>query len=330
LRAEGRLGLLAQALVSQAWAGFFLGNWNVAGPAAAEAGRLARETGQPRWAAAADLVDATLAALRGDYDRSESMTDEAERLLLPMVAHPTLAFARLARGLAALGRAQHADAYDNLRRMFDPADIAYHPFVRCWAIGDLAEAAARSGHGPQVRPLVEELAEAARSSRSPLLQVSVAYARTQLADDAQAAAYFDDAFAVDMSMWPLHRARLLLAYGSWLRRQRRIAESRTPLRAARELFDALGALPWGERARQELRASGETSQRRTPEALEQLTAQELQIAQMAADGLTNREIGQKLYLSHRTVGSHLYRLFPKLGVSSRSQLRTLLESAPSA
>jgi DNA-binding NarL/FixJ family response regulator len=78
---------------------------------------------------------------------------------------------------------------------------------------------------------------------------------------------------------------------------------------------------WGERARQELRASGETSRRRTPDAWDELTPQELQIAQLAAAGLTNREIGERLYLSHRTIGSHLYRIFPKLGVTSRSELR---------
>ena len=78
---------------------------------------------------------------------------------------------------------------------------------------------------------------------------------------------------------------------------------------------------WGERARQELRASGETSRRRTPDAWDELTPQELQIAQMAAAGLTNREIGERLYLSHRTIGSHLYRIFPKLGITSRAELR---------
>ena len=146
LRAQGRLGLLAQALVSQAWAAVFLGNWDVATSAADEAGRLARETAQPRWAAAGDLAEATLAALRGDYDAADSLAAEAERLLLPMIAHPTLAFVQLARGLAALSRGAHSDAYEHLRRMFDPTDGAYLTFVRFWVIGDLAEAAARGGH----------------------------------------------------------------------------------------------------------------------------------------------------------------------------------------
>jgi DNA-binding NarL/FixJ family response regulator len=115
----------------------------------------------------------------------------------------------------------------------------------------------------------------------------------------------------------------------WLRRQRRGADARGLLRAARETFDALGAVPWGQLARQELRATGETSRGRTPDVLEQLTPQELQIAQMAASGLSNREIGQTLYLSHRTIGSHLYRIFPKLRVASRSELRDALPDAES-
>src|SRR4029077_2334173 len=106
----------------------------------------------------------------------------------------------------------------------------------------------------------------------------------------------------------------------WLRRQRRVAESRAPLRAARDSFDALALDGLAETARDELRASGEASRGRAPHARDRLTPQEFQIAQLAADGLSNREIGQQLYLSHRTVGSHLYRIFPKLGISARAQL----------
>jgi DNA-binding NarL/FixJ family response regulator len=103
-----------------------------------------------------------------------------------------------------------------------------------------------------------------------------------------------------------------------------MANSRAPLRVALETFEALGVAPWPLRARQELRASGEVRRARTVDARDQLSPQELQIAQLAADGLSNREIGQRLYLSHRTVGAHLYRLFPKLGITSRSQLHAAL------
>jgi DNA-binding CsgD family transcriptional regulator len=160
-----------------------------------------------------------------------------------------------------------------------------------------------------------------------MLHLNVRYARAVLADGDAAAPLFDAALAADLSAWPLARARLLLAYGTWLRRQRRNADARGPLRAARDGFDALGATHWGQRAREELRASGEASRRRAVFARDQLTPQELQIATLAARGLTNREIGQHLYLSHRTVGSHLYRAFPKLGITARSQLsEALLET----
>jgi DNA-binding CsgD family transcriptional regulator len=133
----------------------------------------------------------------------------------------------------------------------------------------------------------------------------------------------------DLRRWPFQRARILLAQGRWLRRQRRIAESRGPLRLARDGFDALGCAAWGDQARRELRASGESSRRRDPAARDELTAQELQIAQLAAEGLSNREIGQRLYLSHRTVGTHLYRIFPKLGITARGELSSAL-AAPTA
>ena len=106
--------------------------------------------------------------------------------------------------------------------------------------------------------------------------------------------------------------------------QKRHGQTRSPLRSARDTFDALGAIQWAERARRELRAAGETSRRREPEAWDNLSAQEIQIATMASEGLSNREIGRKLYLSHRTVGSHLYRTFPKLGITSRVQLASAL------
>jgi DNA-binding NarL/FixJ family response regulator len=111
-----------------------------------------------------------------------------------------------------------------------------------------------------------------------------------------------------------------------LRRRRRSAESRGPLREATDLFDALGATRWSERARQELRATGEKIGPRAIDARDRLTPQEVQIARLAAAGLSNREIGERLFLSHRTVGSHLYRMFPKLGITARAQLRDVLAS----
>ena len=324
-RAQGRLGHLARLLVFQAWAATHVGNWNVAVPAIEEAGRLAAETGQPVWVAGARVVKAMLVGMRGQDELAQELAADAEGIALPVGASFILAVAQLARGGSALAAGRHEEAYEHLIRMLDPADSSYHPFICTWAIADLAEAATHSGHEEPARQIVGELEAVAARTPSPWLQLGMRYARAVLAEDEHAERLFQTALDADLGHWPFHRARLLLAYGAWLRRHRRVAESRAPLRAAREAFDALGVSPWGERARQELRASGETSRHRTPEARDELSPQELQIAQMAAGGLTNREIGQRLYLSHRTVGSHLYRIFPKLGITSRAHLSAALQ-----
>jgi len=168
--------------------------------------------------------------------------------------------------------------------------------------------------------------DAAGDSPGSWIALGLGHARALLAEDSEAEERFEEALHADLARWPFQRARTQLAYGQWLRRQRRVAESRDPLRAARDAFDALGCQAWGDQARRELRASGESSRRRVPEARDQLTAQELQIAQLAAEGLSNREIGQKLFVSPRTVSTHLYRIYPKLAISARSELASALEA----
>ena len=320
LRAQGRLGLLSRAVGAQAWSAVQLADLNVAIPAVEESSALAAETTQPYFYGLMRATEATLAALRGDQDRAGMLADEAEAVGLPAGARPVLATVQMARGSAALGAGRFAEAYAQLRRMHDPADPSYQIALRCYTVADLVDAAVHSGNGEAVGGIVRELEAAAGQTPSTALHAGLRFARALLAGDADAEGLYLAALSADLTGWPFIRARTQLAYGEWLRRQRRAADSRAPLRAAREMFDALGTIPWSDRARHELRASGENSRRRTPDARDQLTPQELQIAQMAAGGLTNREIGQKLYLSHRTVSTHLYRIFPKLGVTSRSEL----------
>jgi DNA-binding CsgD family transcriptional regulator len=145
-----------------------------------------------------------------------------------------------------------------------------------------------------------------------------------LIGDDDAETLFVAALAQDLTGYPFLRARTLFSFGRWLRRQRRGADARAPFHGAVDIFDALGATRWAERARQELRATGQRLGSRTPRVRERLTAQELQIARLAAEGLSNREIGERLFLSHRTIGSHLYRIFPKLEITSRAQLGAAL------
>ncbi len=129
--------------------------------------------------------------------------------------------------------------------------------------------------------------------------------------------------------WPFERAQLQLDYGEWLRRQRRINEAKQVLAAALETFRRLGAAPWARRAEAELRASGVTAQAAptVPGALAELTPQQREIVILASQGLTNGEIADRLFLSPRTVASHLYRSYPKLGIAGRHQLRDLVDRA---
>ena len=119
---------------------------------------------------------------------------------------------------------------------------------------------------------------------------------------------------------PFEQARTELLYGEWLRRERRRVDARPHLRAAVELFQQLAVSPWAEQARSELRASGETARRRDPSTRDQLTPQELQIAHLVAEGMTNREIGEQLFLSPRTIEYHLRKVFAKLQIASRTDL----------
>ena len=198
--------------------------------------------------------------------------------------------------------------------------------MRWPAVLDLVEAGCRGEHAVQVAKVMADLEEVARHSAPPILRAGLVCARPLMSDDAHAAGLFIAALGHESQGYPFLRARTLLSFGRWLRRRRRTAESRAPLRDAITLFDALRATSWSERARQQLRATGEKIGPRTPDARDRLTAQELQIAELAAAGLSNREIGERLFLSHRTIGSHLYRIFPKLGITTRTEMRAALEA----
>jgi DNA-binding CsgD family transcriptional regulator/tetratricopeptide (TPR) repeat protein len=330
-RAQGRLSLLAHTLVFESWGDLHRGAVRHAFTCSAEGARIAEEIRALRYMTAARLAQAIAGAEQGEDETSEYLIAEAEALLIPLGANPMLALTAFARGRLALARERFGDAYEHFVRIFDPASAAFHPFVRGWALADLADAAVRGDRDVDaVRAYLAEWEQIAAATTAPHLQVQVAYAAAILAPDAVAERHFRAAIESGQAEWPFYVARAQLAYGAWLRRHRRMTQSRAPLREAAETFDALGLVRYAERARRELRASGETVRRREPGAWARLSPQELQIAQLAADGLSNREIGEQLYLSHRTVESHLYRLFPKLGVTSRAQLRDALEPVPSS
>jgi len=328
LRAQGRLGLLAQLLAVRGWAGINTGQLRDAIHYMEEADRLAIETTQPIWTAISQIGRAALSGLQGEERTAEQLIAEATEPLASLGLSIVLAKAEFARGVTHLTAGRHAEAFDHFVRMFDPHGPAYHEVVAHAAAPFVVECAVRAGRNDEARRMMTLLEALGKRTPAALVHIGLRFARPLLADESEAQGLYESALNAEPK-WPFDFARLEMSYGSWLRRQRRITESRPHLRAARDMFDALGVQPWADKARAELRASGERipEPARTPR--QPLTPQELQVAQMAASGLSNREIADRLFLSHRTVGAHLYRVFPKLRIASRSELaRALATTEP--
>jgi DNA-binding CsgD family transcriptional regulator len=324
LRGDGRLGMLPFALLDRARV-LTGASLDLARRDADEGARLARETDQLILLGRLRAVQSLIAGLAGDLVTARERADEAARMALDRPA--LLVDVHVARGLTALATAEYDDAYRLLGHVWDDTAPALAVSRRWAVIGELVEAAVFSGHADDVRPHVDRLAVIAARVPSPALRAGVDYAQALLADDAQADAAFRAARESAGPRGLLASGRVQLAYGNWLRRQRQITRARTELRSALSTFEALGAVGWADRARHELRAAGAAVASAAPPAAADLTPRERQIAELAASGLSNREIGQRMYLSHRTISTHLYRIFPKLGVTTRAQLRDALTYA---
>jgi DNA-binding CsgD family transcriptional regulator len=325
LRDDGRLGLLSQVLTLQVLDNVELGDWGKAESALLEGRHLALETRQPIWDIGTQTLTAIMAALHGDNGLAQSVASAAEHAANGRRLNDLLSCVQLARGIGLTTAGEYGAAYEALRRMFDPGDAAFHATERFHGVMFLAEAALHAGRVAEARDVIRALEADANATTSATLHRHMSYARAVLALGDEAEELYRQALQSDLVRWPWLRARIELAYGSWLRRRRRVAQSRAYLRSAQTTLDLIGAGSWAEQARAELRAAGERILSAAPAALSTLSAQELQIAKLAAQGLSNKEIGQRLYLSPRTVGSHLYRIFPKLGITSRTQLASRLD-----
>ncbi|MEU0822629.1 ATP-binding protein [Streptomyces mirabilis] len=322
-RSQGRLGLLARSLAAS-WPQVYLGQLERAREESAEGLTLAEETGE--WIvwlglkATAGLV----AALRGETEQAARMIGELRLHSLFLGMPFVTVMAQQTDGLLALFDGRAMEAYDVLARAFDPVDPHYHSVSRWLLAPDLADAAVAAGTVKQARELLADLPDLTRRLPSEMMVVAHAYTEAVLAPDDTAEERYAAALAALPADWTLSRARLHLHHGRWLRRQRRNVDARHPLRLARTEFDRVGAQPWAEMAREQLRATGESNGRRHANTGEQLSAQEMQIAVLASQGLSNREIGQRLFISHRTVGAHLYRIYPRLGITGRGKLAAAL------
>ena len=305
------------------------GNWDEAEQLAEEASQVCEAHGYQAAIWSCRYLQAMVAAGQGDHERAKELTDELMQWTAPRGIRVGQWFTWQARGLAALGRGDFEEAYQLTSMISPPGFLAPHAPGALYVLMDLVEAAVRTGRHAEAAAHVAVMHEANLAALSSRLALVVGGSTAMAAPDDRALELFHAALALPgIERWQFHLARVRLAYGERLRRRRAMREARGQLNAAREIFERLGARPWVDRATAELRATGQTKPRSGDNVLDCLTPQEFEIVSLAASGLTNKQIGQRLFLSPRTVGGHLHRAFPKLGVATRAALRDALASLP--
>ena len=322
-RAAGLIGHLADALFHQACAQTLLGRYRAAVQTAEPALALAVDIQQESVPAYLRGLLAWLAALDGDDERCNALASEAIRYADDHGTPPSGADATWALALLDLGHGRYEAALSRMenRWPFWPCSSAW---VRSTA--DHLEAAVRAGEKVVAARLMDELERHAGRILDPCAPAILARCRALLSPADQAEPHFAAALKEGPGDdRPFERARTLLAYGEWLRREHRRADARFRLRAALDIFQRVGAGLWATRAHAELRATGDRSAHApvVPGLAGRLTPQELQVVSLAATGATNRDIGAQLFLSPRTVAQHLHRAFPKLNITTRRQLAAL-------
>ncbi|WP_330186109.1 LuxR family transcriptional regulator [Dactylosporangium sp. AC04546] len=265
------------------------------------------------------------AAARGEHDTVKRLTDRMTMWATPRRAGLVSRIAAQAMLTDALGRGDFEEAYRHATVITPAGELADHVPHALWVIMDVVEAAARTGRLAEAAAHVSAARACGVAEISARLAMTVEGAAALVATDEEAPARFAAALAVaGGERWPFDRARIALAYGERLRRGKATTEARRQLTAALDTFQRLDARPWAARAAAELRATGQTVGHLAPAGPGALTPQQREIAELAAAGLSNKQIGERLFLSPRTVGSHLYQTFPKLGITSRAALRDAL------
>jgi len=313
----GVLGIAALAQV-------LLGRHREAWVSGSEAMAIGRDTGQPLWVSYAAGALASLAAVEGDEDRCREHAELAA--LDGRVCESALsgkAWAQAGLALLDLGAGRVQACLDRLQAMARGPSRHLAAVVR--SVPTEIEAAVRLGRLADAREPLALFTRWAQIQRRPWIDALLARCQALTAPDGEAERHFERALALHAAASrPFEQARTALLYGEWLRRARRKSEARVQLSAALAVFEEIGSQPWAARARAELGASGARTPQAAPStAFGRLTPQELQITQLAAQGLFNQEIAAQLILSPRTVAYHLYKAYPKLGISSRGELATL-------
>jgi DNA-binding CsgD family transcriptional regulator len=312
VRDAGALAHLPIYLWRLAIASAWMGDFADAAALIAESDSVAEATGRP----IAPNALLRLRALQGaEAEASTPMASEIEQ----GQPHAQWAAAVLYNGLA-----RYEEAAPAARQA---AASTFDPWISMWALPELVEAAARVGDAELARDALARLAETTQPCGTDLALGIEARCRALLSDGAAADALYREAIdRLGRTRLRPELARAHLLYGEWLRREGRRVDAREQLRMGHDMLAAIGMAGFAERARQELIATGETVRKRNIETVTTLTAREAYIARLARDGLTNPEIGARLFLSARTVEWHLRKIFAKLGIGSRRELHAALAS----
>jgi DNA-binding CsgD family transcriptional regulator len=322
-RETGALSELPLALTARAYMLLFAGDLTTA-PSLIDELRVVKEATASGLAPYGSMG---LAALRGDEAEASSLIDATIEDVTRRGEGVGITFAEWANAVLnnglghydkAMAAGRRATAYDK-----DLASLS-------WSLVELIEAAARCGMTDIATRAYRQLTEMASASGTDWVLGLQARSHALLSEGEAAERLYREAIArLGKTRLRVDIARAYLLYGEWLRRERRRSEAREQLRTAHDMFDRMGTAAFAERARRELRATGAAARKRTlPARHEELTAQEAQIARLARDGLSNPEIGTRLFISAHTVQYHLRKVFTKLGITSRSQLDQVLPSTP--
>ncbi len=315
-RDAGALAVLPPALASRAGAHVFAGEFATAAALFDESNAIASATGY----APLRYHALSLAAWRGVPEDALSLLETAA---VHAAARGEGRALDAVDGLTAIlynGLGRYEEAYALVRRACEFENLGLHG----WCLLELTEAAARTGERATAAQAVRQLEERAGVSGTDWGLGALASAQALLADNDSADGLFTEAIErLERTHVGVYRARASLQYGEWLRRMNRRLDARKRLKEAHEMFSRMGAQAFAERARRELVAVGEKVRPHRMGAVDELTAQEAQIAQLARGGLTNQEIGAQLFISTHTVEWHLRKVFVKLGITSRRQLRTV-------
>jgi DNA-binding CsgD family transcriptional regulator len=322
-REAGALSALPIALEMQCASQVDAGQLAAAQDSIEEAQAIADATGSPPMHDGA----VRLAALRGAQAPALERVEAAIRDATDRGEETTITGAEYAAAILYNGLGRHDAALGAAQRACDHHPAKAYPR----ALSEMVEAAARSGEPERAARALDQLQEGTTVSGTDWALGVEARSRALISEGEAADALYREAIdRLGRTRVRVEHARARLLYGEWLRRGRRRLEARAELRAAHESFIAIGAAAFAARAARELLATGETARKRTVESSDRLTPQETQIARLARDGLSNPEIGSRLFISPRTVEYHLHKVFSKLDIGSRSQLEQALPAEPQA